>query len=60
MWQIIKKTQWFAAAVICGGGMYFDAERIDIPVIAVHGECDTVVLPRESVIMVEKINFVRR
>ena len=55
--MLIAKPQWFAAAVICcGGGMYFDAERIDIPVIAVHGELDTVVLPRESAIMVEKIN----
>lgn len=55
--MLIAKPQWFAAAVICcGGGMYFDAERIEIPVIAVHGERDTVVLPRESAIMVEKIN----
>ncbi len=55
--MLIARPEWFAAAVICcGGGMYFDASRIKIPVIAVHGEQDTTVLPRESVIMSEKIN----
>ena len=47
----------FAAAVICcGAGPYFAANRISFPVIAYHGKLDTVVLPRESEIMVEKIN----
>jgi len=47
----------FAAAVICcGGGMYFAADRIKFPVWAFHGEEDTVVLPRESEIMVKRIN----
>lgn len=54
---LIARPDLFAAAVICcGGGMYFDAARIKIPVIAVHGEQDTTVLPRESVIMTERIN----
>lgn len=54
---LIARPDLFAAAVVCcGGGMYFDAARIKIPVIAVHGEQDTTVLPRESVIMTEKIN----
>ena len=54
---LIARPDLFAAAVVCcGGGMYFDAARIKIPVIAVHGEQDTTVLPRESVIMAEKIN----
>lgn len=47
----------FAAAVICcGGGMYFAADRIKFPVWAFHGKLDDVVLPRESEIMVERIN----
>ena len=47
----------FAAAVICcGGGMYFAADRIKFPVWAFHGKDDTIVLPRESEIMVERIN----
>ena len=47
----------FAAAVICcGGGMYFAADRIKFPVWAFHGMDDNVVLPRESEIMVKKIN----
>ena len=47
----------FAAGVICcGGGMYFAADRIKFPVWAFHGQLDTVVLPRESEIMAEKIN----
>ena len=54
---LIARTDIFAASVICcGGGMYFDAPRIKTPVIAVHGNLDTTVLPRESVIMAEKIN----
>lgn len=54
---LIARPDLFVAAVICcGGGMYFDASRIKIPVIAVHGEQDTTVLSRESVIMTEKIN----
>lgn len=54
---LIAKPDIFAAAVVCcGGGMYFDAYRIKIPVIAAHGELDTIVLPRESIIMAEKIN----
>lgn len=54
---LIAQPEWFAAAVVCcGAGMYFDAWRIKIPVIAVHGALDTTVLPRESEIMVEKIN----
>ena len=54
---LVARPEWFAAAVVCcGAGMYFDAWRIKIPVIAVHGALDTTVLPRESEIMVEKIN----
>ena len=47
-----------AAVICCGGGMYFHsaANRIKFPVWAFHGKLDTVVLPRESEIMVERIN----
>lgn len=54
---LIARPELFTAAVICcGGGMYFDAARIKMPAIVVHGEQDTTVLPRESVIMSERIN----
>ncbi len=47
----------FAAAVICcGAGPYFAAGRIKFPVTVVAGALDDIVLPRESEIMVEKIN----
>lgn len=55
--QAVMYRKKFAAAVICcGGGFYFTAERIKFPVWAFHGKLDGVVLPRESEIMVEKIN----
>ncbi len=48
----------FAAIVpICGGGMYWNAARlVNVPVWAFHGAKDNVVLPRESEIMVERVN----
>ena len=53
----VLHPELFAAAVICcGGGPYWAAHRIKFPVIAVHGVEDNIVLPRESEIMVEKIN----
>lgn len=53
----IMYPEKFAAGVICcGGGMYFAADRISFPVWAFHGKDDTVVLPRESEIMVKRIN----
>lgn len=58
-WQMaISHPDWFAAAVpICGGGMYWEAGRLkNMAVWAFHGTEDDVVLPRESEIMVEKIN----
>ena len=48
----------FAAIVpICGGGMYWNALRlVNVPIWAFHGANDNVVLPRESEIMVERVN----
>lgn len=55
--QAVMYPEKFAAAVICcGGGMYFAANRISFPVWAFHGKLDDTVLPRESEIMVEKMN----
>lgn len=48
----------FAAMVpICGGGMYWNAERLkNVPIWAFHGADDAVVYPEESVKMVEAVN----
>jgi len=57
--QAVMYPEKFAAAVICcGGGMYFSSAvaRIKLPVWAFHGKLDEVVLPRESEILVERIN----
>ena len=58
-WQLcISHPEWFAAAVpVCGGGMYWDAGRIQkIPVWAFHGEKDDTVYCCESEFMVDRIN----
>ncbi len=44
------------AVISCGGGRYWVADRIKFPVWAFHGKIDTCVLPRESEIIIEKIN----
>ena len=48
----------FAAAIpICGGGMYWNAERlVNVPVWAFHGGKDNIVHVDESIRMVESIN----
>ncbi|MBQ3064148.1 MAG: prolyl oligopeptidase family serine peptidase [Clostridia bacterium] len=58
-WQLaISHPELFAAIVpVCGGGMYWDAGRlVNVPVWAFHGEKDSLVLPAESKIMVERVN----
>lgn len=58
-WQMcMSHPDWFSAAVpICGGGMYWDAQRLrNLPVWAFHGALDTVVLPSESKKMVDAVN----
>ena len=58
-WQMtMSHPELFAAIVpICGGGMYWNALRlVNVPIWAFHGAKDNVVLPRESEIMVERVN----
>lgn len=59
MLQLMQSCpELFAAGLICcGGGMYWNAERLKrIPLRLFHGEDDTVVYPAESRYMAEKIN----
>lgn len=44
-----------AIAPCCGGGMPWNAETLTMPVWAFHGACDTVVLPSNSIDMVESL-----
>lgn len=58
-WQLAMSIpEYFAAIVpICGGGMYWNAERLmNVPVWAFHGEKDCVVFPEESKKMVDAVN----
>ena len=58
-WQIAMSLPDVFAAVgpICGGGMYWNAERLkNIPVWAFHGALDEVVFPEESKKMVNAVN----
>lgn len=58
-WQIaMSMPTYFAAIVpICGGGMYWNAGRLqNVPVWAFHGGKDPTVFPRESEAMVEAVN----
>ena len=58
-WQMaMSHPEWFAALVaVCGGGMYWNAERLKkLPIWAFHGECDDVVFAEESIKMVNAIN----
>lgn len=50
----------FAAGIICcGGGMYWNAERLkNIPLKIFHGKLDDVVFPEESERMAARINAV--
>lgn len=58
-WQLgMSRPELFAAIVpICGGGMYWNADRLkNVPVRAFHGALDTVVYPEESKKMTEAVN----
>lgn len=58
-WQLaMTMNDIFAAIVpVCGGGMYWNAERLkNMGVWAFHGALDDVVYPEESVKMVAAIN----
>lgn len=59
VWQMLRSDpELYAGAIpICGGGMYWNAERIkNIPVWAFHGKLDDVVLCEESIKMTDAIN----
>lgn len=58
-WQLaMSMPEYFAAIVpICGGGMYWNADRlVNVPIWAFHGEKDSAVLVEESVKMVNAVN----
>ena len=58
-WQLaMSMPELFAAIVpICGGGMYWNANRlVNVPVWAFHGGKDTIVFKEESIKMVEAVN----
>ena len=58
-WQLaMSLPESFAAIVpICGGGMYWNAERlVNVPVWAFHGAKDTTVFLEESEKMVDAVN----
>lgn len=59
VWQLaMSMPECFAATIpICGGGMYWNADRlVNVPVWAFHGQKDTIVLSEESVKMVDAVN----
>lgn len=58
-WQLaMSHPELFAAIVpVCGGGMYWNADRIkDMGVWAYHGSADDIVFPEESKKMVNAVN----
>lgn len=59
VWQMLMSDpQLYAGAIpICGGGMYWNADRLkDLNIWAFHGKKDPVVLFEESIKMVDRIN----
>ena len=54
-WQILQSlpTRFAAAIICCGGGMYWNAGRIQTPVWVFHGEKDKTVLVEESQKMIK-------
>ena len=57
-WQMLmSEPNIFRKAIICcGGGMYWNAARIQIPVWAFHGTDDSTVFVEESRKMVDAVN----
>ncbi len=58
-WELAMSIPDVFAAVIpvCGGGMYWNADRLkNLPIWAFHGEMDNVVLCEESKKMVDAVN----
>ena len=57
----MARPDLFAAiAPVCGGGMAWNAGALNMPVWAFHGSDDTVVSPRNSDEMVEKLKVLGR
>jgi len=59
VWQIAMSMphRFAAIAPMCGGGMYWNADRLkNIPIWAFHGECDNLIECRESEKMVDAVN----
>lgn len=58
-WQVLmsKPELFAAAAILCGGGMYWNAGRLkNIPIYAYHGMLDEAVKVEESIKMVNAVN----
>lgn len=58
-WQLAmtRPTMFAALVAVCGGGMYWNADRLaNMPIWAFHGALDDIVLPEESVKMVRAVN----
>jgi predicted peptidase len=57
-WQMLmsEPTIFRKALICCGGGMYWNAARIKIPVWAFHGKDDPIVFFEESEKMVNAVN----
>ncbi|MBR1867889.1 MAG: prolyl oligopeptidase family serine peptidase [Clostridia bacterium] len=57
-WQMLmsEPTVFRKAVICCGGGMYWNASRIKIPVRAFHGKDDLTVFCEESRKMVNAVN----
>ena len=57
-WQILMSEPniFHKAVICCGGGMYWNADRIKIPVWAFHGTDDPIVFFEESQKMVNAVN----
>ncbi len=59
VWQLAMSMPYLFAAIvpICGGGMYWNAQRlVNTPIWAFHGQQDTLVYPEESVKMTSAVN----
>ncbi len=48
-------SMFAAIAPCCGGGMPWNAGVLNMPIWVFHGDCDTVVLPSNSIDMVESL-----
>lgn len=61
-WQLLmsRPTTFKKAIICCGGGMYWNAERIQVPIRAFHGKLDDDVFYEESVKMANVANKHRK